>query len=71
MTAFALRAERIQARAREYRPLTLLLLLIASPLWALGWMVSKAWWLLWLVLSWILAAVETGWQDGRPRKGGP
>lgn len=44
--------------------LRVLLTVIAAPLYALGWLVGKVW----VVLTWIAAAVRVGFADAsRPR----
>jgi hypothetical protein len=41
------------------------LLVLASVLWFLGWVVGKVW----LVIAWSCAAVKVGWMDARtPRR---
>lgn len=69
MTSFALTAERVQKRARELNAAQLLLLVVSGIFWAIGWLISKAWLVVWTGLSWALAAVEVGWKDARRRPG--
>lgn len=70
---------RISAEAREVRPgevaaraARLLLTVLASLLFALGWCAAKAVALLWLSATWTVAAVRVGWQEARkPRPDRP
>lgn len=69
MTAFSLTAEQIQKRATEIRPARVLLFMVGGLFWAVGWVVSKSWLVLWTALSWGLAAAEVGWKDARRPSG--
>jgi len=55
---------RIQNRAAEIHPGRTLLTLVAALFFALGWIVAKVARGVWLVISWSIAAVRVGWQEG-------
>lgn len=55
----------IQTRAAEIDPAKLLLAVLALPFLVLGWMAAKVWQVLWLVVSWSVAAVQVGWVEAR------
>jgi hypothetical protein len=55
---------RIQTSAAQMHPGRTLLTLIAALFFALGWLVAKLARGVWLVLSWTIAAVRVGWQEG-------
>lgn len=57
--------DRIRAEAQALRPLRTLLTLLASLLWALGWLAAKSVGVLWAGVAWSLAAAKVGWSDGR------
>ena len=55
----------IQTRAAEIDPAKLLLAVLALPFLILGWVAAKVWQVLWLVISWSVAAVQVGWVEAR------
>ena len=55
----------IQTRAAEIDPAKLLLAVLALPFLVLGWVAAKVWQVLWLVVSWSVAAVQVGWVEAR------
>lgn len=55
----------IQTRAAEIDPAKLLLALLALPFLVLGWVAAKVWQVLWLIVSWSVAAVQVGWVEAR------
>lgn len=57
--------ERVRTEAREIHPVRLVLLVLASLLFLVGWLAAKILGVLWVVVSWSLAAVKVGWQSGR------
>lgn len=56
--------DRIEVRAAEIHPGRTLLTLFAALFFAIGWLVAKACRGVWIVLSWTIAAVRVGWQEG-------
>lgn len=57
--------DRITARAKAIRPGRTFLTMLAAVLYGLGWLVAKAFGVLWLALTWCAAAVQVGWEDSR------
>lgn len=55
----------IASRAETYDPIRFLLLLVAAPLVAVGWVSGVAWKALWVVFAWMWAAVIEGYTRGR------
>lgn len=55
----------IQTRAAEIDPAKLLLAVLALPFLVLGWVAAKVWQVLWLVVSWSVAAIQVGWVEAR------
>lgn len=60
--------ERIQVQAREIDPLKVALATVAAIPYILGWVISKAFTVAWVVISWTVAAGKVGWQDARKPK---
>jgi hypothetical protein len=60
----------ITKQAREIRFGRVLLTVIASLLYGIGWITARAFGVLWLALTWSAVAVKVGWQEGR-RKSAP
>jgi len=60
--------ERIQTQAREIDPLKAALAVVAAIPYILGWVIAKVFAVVWLVLSWAVAAGKVGWQDARKPK---
>jgi hypothetical protein len=56
--------DQIETRAAAMHPGRTLLTVIAALFFALGWTVAKAARGVWLVVSWSIAAVRVGWQEG-------
>jgi hypothetical protein len=59
------RVDQINVRASQIDPAKLLLAVLALPLLILGWVAAKVWQVLWLVVSWSVAAVQVGWVEAR------
>lgn len=59
--------DRIRDEARTLTPVRSLLTLIAAVLFGLGWLVSKAFGIVWMGIAWSAAAVKVGWRSGRDR----
>lgn len=59
------RLDRITAEARQVHFWRTVLTVIAALLFGLGWVVARAFGLLWLVMAWTATAVRLGWQEGR------
>lgn len=57
--------EEIQRRAAGYDPVRLLLLLLAVPLLAVGWLAGLVVRTSWIVLAWLWAACVEGYRRGR------
>jgi len=57
--------DRISAEARSIHFGRSLLVVLASLLFAVGWVVAKVFAVGWLVAAWTFAAVKVGWQEGR------
>lgn len=60
--------ERIQTEAKELDPLKGLLAVVAAIPYVLGWIIAKVFAVVWLVVSWAIAAGKVGWQDARKPK---
>jgi hypothetical protein len=54
--------ERISERAQQARPGRTVLTVIAGALFGVGWLVAKAFGVLWLAFTWSWAAVGVGWE---------
>jgi uncharacterized membrane protein YedE/YeeE len=63
--------DRIEQRARHARPGRAVLVVIASLLFALGWVACKACALAWLAAAWCASAVIEGWQQARAGQEAP
>jgi hypothetical protein len=63
--------DRITARAREANPVRLLLTLIGSLLFGLGWLAFKIVRVLWFAAAWCAFAAAEGWQQARKETSGP
>lgn len=59
------RVDRIAAGAKQLRFGRALLMTVAAPFYALGWLIGSLLRLAWTVTSWLLAAVEVGYRDAR------
>lgn len=57
--------EQINRQAREVRFWRTVLVLLAGLLFGVGWLVAKAFAVLWLAAAWMATAVRLGWQAGR------
>lgn len=55
--------DRVQAQAAQLQPLKILLSVLAAPFYVLGWVFG----VVWVVLSWSLAAVLVGVTDARSK----
>lgn len=60
--------ERIQVQAKEIDPLKAALAIVAAIPYVLGWVIAKVFAVLWLIVSWAVAAGKVGWQDARKPK---
>lgn len=60
--------DRISAEAREVRFGRTLLTVLAALFFGIGWLVAKAFGLVWVVVAWVGVAVKIGWMEAR--KGG-
>jgi hypothetical protein len=60
--------DRIEQRARAAHPGRTILTVIATLLFALGWVVYKAFALAWFGLAWCGSAVAEGWITARDAK---
>ena len=63
--------DRIEARARHARPGRAVLVVIASVLFALGWLACKALAVAWLAVAWCGSALAEGWQTARSGQESP
>jgi hypothetical protein len=52
--------DEIGSRARELHFWRTVLTIVASVLFAIGWIVARVW----LALAWCMVAVKLGWQSG-------
>jgi hypothetical protein len=57
--------ERVASRASEIRPARVLLTILACPFWLLGALVA----VIWVAVSWMLAAAQVGFGDVRRDEG--
>jgi hypothetical protein len=57
--------DRVASRASELQLAKIVLGVIAAPFWLIGFVAG----LLWLVLLWIIAAVQVGFTDSVRRRG--
>jgi hypothetical protein len=72
MTTLDFRVERITAQARQVRPGRVALLVVAGALFGIGWVINKAFGLVWLAFVWCAFAAAEGWreaQKGREPRG--
>ena len=51
-------------RVRRWLVITALIAL-AAVLYALGWVIAKAFGVVWLAVTWCAAAVQIGWEEAR------
>jgi hypothetical protein len=56
--------DRITTQARQIRFSRVLLTVVASLLYGIGWITARAFGVLWLALTWSAVAVKVGWQEG-------
>lgn len=56
---------RITEEAKQVRFGYTVLTILAGLLYALGWIVAKAFTGVWFVLAWVGTAVKVGWKDAR------
>ena len=61
--------ERISREAARVQFRRVLLTIIASLLYGLGWLAAKFFVVIWRALVWSFVAVKLGWQDGLKPKG--
>jgi uncharacterized membrane protein YedE/YeeE len=59
------RLDRITAEARQVQFGRVVLTVLAAVLFGVGWVVARAFGVLWLVAAWTATAVRIGWQEGR------
>lgn len=64
------RLDRITAEARQIQFGRVLLTVLASIFYGIGWITARGFGVLWLALTWSAVAVKVGWQEGR-RKSAP
>lgn len=57
--------ERITTEAREVHFGRTVATFIAGLLWMLGWVVAKAFGVVWFAAAWSATAVKVGWDEGR------
>lgn len=57
--------DRIQSDAAQLQPARVALTVVAAPLFVVGWLAGKAWSVVWVVASWLLAAAAVGWSSAR------
>ena len=57
--------ESITEQARQVRFRRTVLTVIAGVLFGAGWLVAKAFGVLWLAAAWSAVAVREGWREGR------
>lgn len=60
--------ERIQVTARDIDPVKVAVTVVTAIPFLLGWIVAKVFAVVWLVLSWVIAAGMEGWRAGRSPK---
>lgn len=65
MTSATVVFDQIQAKSREFNLPRFLLILVALPFFALGWLVHHAYRLLCTVCAWVWAACAVGWERAR------
>lgn len=57
--------DRITLQAREVRFWRTVATVLAGVLWGVGFVVAKAFGLLWFAAAWSATALRVGWQEGR------
>lgn len=57
--------DRITSQAREIRFSRVLLTVLASVFYAVGWLTARTFGVVWLAMTWAAVAVKVGWQEGR------
>lgn len=57
--------DRITTEAKDVRFGHTLLQVVTLVLYGLGWLVAKAFGVVWFALVWVAVAVKVGWSDGR------
>lgn len=57
--------DRITTQAREIRFSRVLLTVLASMFYALGWVTARGFGVIWLAMTWTAVAVKVGWTEGR------
>lgn len=62
---FSSTLDKIQADAAELQPSRVGLTIVAAPLFAVGWAAAKTWAVIWLVITWVMAATVVGWKSGK------
>lgn len=62
--------DRITREARDAHPGVVVLTVIAAVLYGVGWLVAKAFGVVWLAAAWCGVAVKVGWQEARASRGG-
>lgn len=59
----------IQAQARTIKPLRTLLTIVAAVFYALGWVAAWTLGLIWVGITWAVAALVVGWKSARKGDG--
>jgi hypothetical protein len=59
-------ADRVQERAQKYDPKRLLVILVMALPFMLGWVAAKLSRAVWMVGTWVFAAVAEGWASAWP-----
>lgn len=59
--------KQINTQAQEIHFRRALLTVLASILYAVGWITRKLFVVLWLTLTWSWAAIRLGWRDAGPK----
>ena len=57
--------DRITTQAREIRFSRVLLTVLASVFYVIGWTAARTFGVVWLAMTWTAVAVKVGWQEGR------
>ena len=60
--------DRITAEAKDVEFWRAVLTAVTGVLYGIGWLVGKAFTMVWRVLVWVAVAVKVGWQDARKPK---
>ncbi|GGM64144.1 hypothetical protein GCM10012275_38370 [Longimycelium tulufanense] len=68
MASIVATADRIQAKAAEFRPARLLLTLLAVPFFLAGLLACLSYRVVWVVAAWMWSAAVVGWEQASGRR---